>query len=84
MLELLAYLIISTCTTIASTLRYFYISTNDELNHKIVYDIYISLYKSFAIFTYSFPLLCKLLDMFHIDTFSKPLENKYLKQLVLQ
>lgn len=36
MLELLAYLIISICTTIASTLRYFYISMNEELDHKIV------------------------------------------------
>ena len=43
MLELLAYLIISTCTTIASTLRYFYISTDDELNHKIVHHIFIEL-----------------------------------------
>ncbi|CAD8050193.1 unnamed protein product [Paramecium sonneborni] len=73
MLELLAYLIISICTTIASTLRYFYISINEELDHKILVQIVCYVYIGFSIFVQIMGLISYkyFIEAFRDEIFTK-------------
>ncbi|CAK72416.1 unnamed protein product (macronuclear) [Paramecium tetraurelia] len=73
MLELLAYLIISICTTTASTLRYFYISMNEELDHKILVQSVCYIYIVFSIFVQIVGLISYkyFLEAFRDEIFKK-------------